>query len=999
MKKICLLLLVFNSVYAQPPGQWMWIHGSSTPGGPASWGIQGVPAPTNVPPALYEACQWTDLNGNFWLFGGMDNSVNVYSALWKYNPVINQWTWMKGPNTPNFAGNYGVQGVPSPANLPPAVGWGAVTWTDLLGNLWMLGGSAAVGGILSALWKYEISTNTWTWMKGPNTGGDPGVYGTQGVPNINNTPRARAECAASWTDNAGDLWVFGGYYTAGSSANDLWRYNIATNTWTWMKGSSLVNQVATYGTLTVENPANTPGARWVYAHWKDSQDNLWIMGGSGSSAGYLNDLWRYNPITNNWAWMSGSNFANATSVYGTMCDSSAASVPGARFENRSVVTDQNGNFWLFGGATGGSFSNTWNDLWMYCVLTNRWTWVSGANTTNPAGNWGTIGVPSPTNRPNGRGGALAWYDGSSHFYMFGGVPNSFSNFYNDLWKYTIDFNNCYPCSQQLLPLIVTATNDTTVCWGVCTNISATASGGDPPYTYSWTPNIGNGAGPYQVCPTVTTTYYITVTDSLGTTATDSVTITVNPLPVLVTSSPASACVGGSAVLTVSGASTYSWLPCTNLTPCTGSSVTATPASSTSYTVIGTDVNGCVDTANYVVNVFPNPSPVITPSGPVQFCAGNSVDLTANPTGSYLWSSSDTTQSVHVTQSGIFTVVVTDVNGCTGVSAPQSVIVHPLPVLASAITDVLCNGGNTGIMTVMAGGGSFPYTYQWTPNAGTGATINNLLAGSYTVTVTDSAGCVQTLTDTVAEPPPISVAMSSVNTNCDSLIGQAGTTPSGGTPGYTYLWSNGQSASTITGLAGGTYTVTVTDINNCTVTDSVAVVVNPGNVAISLSDDTTIMLGTSVQLYSAGGVNYYWQPPDGLNCTTCPNPKAHPLQTTDYCVRVSDSSGCYDTACMRVSVIVTCGGESGEIFVPDAFSPNDDGANDVLFAYGTGMKEFYFAVYDRWGEKVFESTDPGAGWNGSLRGKPLDPAVFVYLLRVKCIGGQEISQKGNVSLFR
>src|SRR5215212_7780866 len=99
MKKIFLLLLLVKSVCAQPPGQWMWIHGPNTPNSAPVWGTQGVPSPANVPPAEYEAAEWTDPSGNFWLFGGFS-----YAGLWKYQPAINQWTWMKRPNPNNYFG-------------------------------------------------------------------------------------------------------------------------------------------------------------------------------------------------------------------------------------------------------------------------------------------------------------------------------------------------------------------------------------------------------------------------------------------------------------------------------------------------------------------------------------------------------------------------------------------------------------------------------------------------------------------------------------------------------------------------------------------------------------------------------------------------------------------------------------------------------------------------------------------------------------------------------
>src|SRR5258706_14132145 len=112
MKKNFLLILLLNFYFsnAQPPGQWMWIGGSNTASASGNYGVQGVASATNTPPALYETCEWTDLTGNFWFFGGYDSFGDTYSDVWKYNPVTSQWTWMKGPGTANFNGVYGVQG-------------------------------------------------------------------------------------------------------------------------------------------------------------------------------------------------------------------------------------------------------------------------------------------------------------------------------------------------------------------------------------------------------------------------------------------------------------------------------------------------------------------------------------------------------------------------------------------------------------------------------------------------------------------------------------------------------------------------------------------------------------------------------------------------------------------------------------------------------------------------------------------------------------------------
>jgi hypothetical protein len=417
-------------------GEWVWIKGSSTPGNHGHYGTQGIPAQNNNPPAIYEGCEWKDLNGNFWLFGCW-SILGAIADLWKYEPLTNEWTWMKGSGIPNDTGSYGIQGVSSPSNNPPSRIRGTASWTDNQGNLWLFGGD--MGYPKSDLWKYSISTNEWTWMKGPNVPNQPGIYGIQGIPSTLNNPPSRTECASSWTDNSGNLWLFGGFYIAGF-LNDLWKYDVFTNEWTWMKGDSLINRPSVFGIKGIENSTNIPHSRCAYNHSKDGVGNIWLFGGTYWYADY-NDLWRFNPNTNNWAWMNGDSIGNSYGVYGTKCIESSTNVPSARFENRAGWTDSYGNFWTFGGCEAVfSLDSVRNDLWMYCLATNHWIWVSGDNAFNPGGNWGTKGVSSPNNKPNGRAGSVGWSDNNGHLYLFGG-----SGSYNDLWKFTID-TACIGCS-------------------------------------------------------------------------------------------------------------------------------------------------------------------------------------------------------------------------------------------------------------------------------------------------------------------------------------------------------------------------------------------------------------------------------------------------------------------------------------------------------------------------------------------------------------------------
>ncbi|CAN5440904.1 hypothetical protein BH11BAC1_BH11BAC1_25270 [soil metagenome] len=571
----------FQATYAQP-GEWVWLHGSSTSNSAGNFGVQGISSPTNVPPATYESCEWTDLNGNFWLFGGLNSSYNSYGDLWKYDLSTNEWVWKKGTGIIGDPGNYGIMGVSSASNNPPSKGWGIASWVDNQGNFWMYGGSGS-GGVFADLWKYDIVTNEWTWMKGPSGAGGAGVYGTQGVPDPANNPGKRFECATAWTDNAGDLWLFGGYSVTGF--NDLWRFNIATNNWTWMKGSPGGSVPGVYGTQGVEAPLNTPGSRQVYTHWKDNIGNLWLFGGYDYVNGTIfNDLWRFNPVTNNWAWIMGGS---GSGVYNNQCQSDSANIPGGRFENRAVAVDQNGDFWTFGGGVGNSFQDIFNDLWKYCVSTGQWTWISGDNIPNPTGNWGTLGVSSPLNKPNGRGGSLMWSDTNGGLYFFGGTDENWPNPYNDFWKFNID-PACGACN-TMPQAIFTAPNH--ICPGTCTdftNLSVNAS------SFQWNfsganPSFSTDVNPANICYNTPGNYSVSL---IATNATGSDTITLNNfITVYPYPAPQGIAQNGDTLFANAGAISYQWYHNGNIIP-GATDYFYVAIESGDYNIVATDANGC-----------------------------------------------------------------------------------------------------------------------------------------------------------------------------------------------------------------------------------------------------------------------------------------------------------------------------------------------------------------------------------------------------------------------
>ena len=278
-----------------------------------------------------------------------------------------------------------------------------------------------------------------------------------------------------------------------------------------------------------------------------------------------------------------------------------------------------------------------------------------------------------------------------------------------------------------LPL-VSAGVDTTICQGSTATLSAIGAS-----TYTWTNNITNGTA---FTPTSTTTYTVTGTDANGCVNVDSVVVTVNALPTVGAGADVTVCAGTAVTLSGSGAATYTWNnSITNATP-------FTPTSTTTYTVTGTDANGCVNVDSLVVTVNAMPDTTVTVTGSLAFCPGGSVSLSAASGLDYLWNTGDTTQSLVLSQSGATFAVVTTVNGCVDTTASFTTLLYPGPdttVTASAL--IFCASDSS---VIMAAGGQ---SYLWnTGDTTQSITVNQ--TGSYSVTVTTVDGCMG-VSDTVS----------------------------------------------------------------------------------------------------------------------------------------------------------------------------------------------------------------------------------------------------------
>lgn len=432
-------------------------------------------------------------------------------------------------------------------------------------------------------------------------------------------------------------------------------------------------------------------------------------------------------------------------------------------------------------------------------------------------------------------------------------------------------------------------------WGSAT---ATGSGGTPAYTYVWS----NGQTSSTATGLAAGVYAVTVTDGVGCTNFTTATITDPPSLNLAMNSTNVLCNGmanGTANAFVSGGTpsyTYVWSNGQTTAAITG-------LAAGTYTTTVTDANGCSTTAATTITQPSFLNAFISSSTNVA-CNGMSWgSATANASGgvgayTYLWSNGQTTATATGLPAGTYTATVTDANGCTGMASTTITQAPVLNVSIGSSTNVACNGMNWGSATATASGGVGAYTYIWS-NGQTTATATGLPAGTYTATVTDGNGCSNYASATITEPPSLNLTMSSTNVLCNGMTnGSASASLSGGTPTYSYAWSNGSTAANPTGLSAGTYTVTVTDANGCTLSSS-STITEPSALSLSVNATNIACNGMgwgSATATASGGTSaysYLWS--NGQTTST-----ATGLPAGTYTATVTDANGCSSTSATTIT---------------------------------------------------------------------------------------------------
>lgn len=486
--------------------------------------------------------------------------------------------------------------------------------------------------------------------------------------------------------------------------------------------------------------------------------------------------------------------------------------------------------------------------------------------------------------------------------------------------FATDANGCVDADGVVVtPMDAVASADQTICVGGSVPISA--SGG---ITYSWD-NAGslsnaNIANP-TAAPLVTTTYTVTVTDMVGCTDTDQVTVFVNPLPIVDAGPNTAICIGGSTTLNASGGTIYTWLPNPALSATNISNPVANPGVTTTFYVAITDANGCTNGDSVVVTV--NPLPIVSAGADTTKCGDTGVELTATGGISYNWAPAASLSNPAIANpvanpagATVYTVTVTDANSC--VSTDQ-VLVSTLFTDAGP-DDTICFGDTAQLQAVPTG-----LTYSWDNAASlNNASLSNPTATPaittlYTLTTTFFAGCTDTDTARVlvnALPnieagPTVPLC---IGDSVNLLV----------TGGVSYAWfpdPNLVGSSLSNPLVFPTLTqqfyVGGVDANGCVNADSVLVQVNPLPI-VDAGNDTAKCGPVGVMITATGGVSYNWLPPNGdLSDPVIANPIANPDSSTTYYVEVTDANGCVNSDSVFVRSMYANAGPDLQVCIFDS----------------------------------------------------------------------------------
>ncbi|HNW70297.1 MAG TPA: T9SS type B sorting domain-containing protein [Bacteroidales bacterium] len=591
-----------------------------------------------------------------------------------------------------------------------------------------------------------------------------------------------------------------------------------------------------------------------------------------------------------------------------------------------------------------------------------------------------------------------WNDSADFSQDLNGIPSG---------SYSVvitDANLCTLSTMATLtnpPVLVTSITSTdNLCYGETQgSIDMEASGGTPPYSYSWANSDYILSWPTEDLTGLSNyKYYVTITDANGCLRVDSALISSPPeIQSSITATDVTTFGGmnGAITLNVTGGV----LPYSFIWSNGSSNQNLSGIPSNWYYVTITDAHGCTREDSVFIKE-PLSALVVGLTANNALCFGSStgsifsVAAGGTPPYNFIWSTGDTTESVSDVSAGVYTITVYDFYG--NFVSDSVEVLQPDPITFTyAVGSITCSGLNNGSIDITMVGGTPPFTYQWMNSeyvlAALTEDISGMPADQYYLEVIDSLGCRGSISITINQPPALNIQITHTDVSCaGGATGTADCIITGGTLPYSYLWSGGQQTSGITNLAAGVYSVTVTDSNNCLVSDSVRI--NQTD-SVSVSYTTTPVSCVDqhdgkISVTASGGngdYTYLWS-----NGAIIPD--IEELYAGTYVITVTDFMGC-----VGVKSVTVTKSEVDCINIPTCFTPNGDGFNDTWHIKDAELyPEFFLEVYDRWGLLLYSLNGTYEQWDGTYKGKPLPSETYYYFLRLT---SESSVIQGNITIVR
>ncbi len=432
-----------------------------------------------------------------------------------------------------------------------------------------------------------------------------------------------------------------------------------------------------------------------------------------------------------------------------------------------------------------------------------------------------------------------------------------------------------------------------------------------------------------------------------------------------------------------------------------------------YSVTVTDFSGITATASVTVpNWVPNSSFTLDPD---TFCMNNSAAVNytgdASSVGNFAWTYTDAvltsgigagphsvTSSLQGTHQLSLVVIQ---NGCQSPPTQHHFFIYSIGADISIVQSPLCYQSATGKLTSFGNNGVLPYTYLWSNNIAL-PDNQNILAGNYSVTVTDFIGCTASVNFSLPDKSPMLVNITSIPESCFNVCdGQASVVVSGSTPPYTYQWQNNSSINpSASGYCSGNYVLMVTDSNLCTSSSDFFIPHAEIVSSLAVASPNVGIAPADIQFwYNGMGANiFYWDFGDGQNSTLM-NPVHQYADPGIYTVSLIVNNGapnfCTDSTTIQVEIL-----PPSEVTIPNVFTPNGDGYNDTFSAVSIGIESESIKIFNRWGREVFYSNQVSAAWDGrDGHGNMLSDGIFYYVYIAKGFDKKEYNYHGSVSLLR